>query len=223
VEALHSLDVSLEPGVVAALVGPSGCGKSSLLRLLGGIDAPDAGTITVDGVDVDTLRGGALRRFRRRSVSYLAQRPAANLIPHLTLREQLPGAAAGVDVAEAIGIGHRLDARAGEMSGGEQARAAIAVGIARETSVVLVDEPTAELDRRTAMHVIEALERAAASGLPVLGALGGATVNIIFMNHFQSVAQGHFAIRRLEREHGAPLVRRLYEEIAPRYRLRGGA
>ena len=168
VEALHSLDVSLEPGVVAALVGPSGCGKSSLLRLLGGIDAADAGTITVDGVDVERLRGGALRRFRRRSVSYLAQRPAANLIPHLTLREQLPGGAAGVEVTEAIGIAHRLDARAGEMSGGEQARAAIAVGIARETSVVLVDEPTAELDRRTALHVIEALERAAATGRTVV-------------------------------------------------------
>jgi hypothetical protein len=65
-------------------------------------------------------------------------------------------------------------------------------------------------------------ERSAASALPVLGALGGATVNIVFMNHFQSVAQGHFAIRCLEREHGAARVRRLYEEIAPRYRLRGG-
>jgi hypothetical protein len=63
-------------------------------------------------------------------------------------------------------------------------------------------------------------ERSAASALPVLGALGGATVNLIFMNHFQSVAQGHFAIRRLEREHGPALVRRLYEEIAPQHRLR---
>ena len=166
VEALHSLDLSLQPGVVTALVGPSGSGKSSLLRLLAGIDAPDAGTITVGGLDLGTLRGPALRRFRRRSVSYLAQRPAANLIPHLTLREHLGGAAAG-DIAEEIGIAHRLDARAGEMSGGEQARAAIAVGIARDTSVVLVDEPTAELDRRTAAHVIDALERTAAGGRTV--------------------------------------------------------
>lgn len=167
VEALHSLDLSLQPGVVTALVGPSGSGKSSLLRLLAGIDAPDAGTIAVDGLDLGTLRGRDLRRFRRRSVSYLAQRPAANLIPHLTLREHLGGAAAG-DIAEEIGIAHRLDARAGEMSGGEQARAAIAVGIARETSVVLVDEPTAELDRRTAAHVIDALERTAAGGRTVV-------------------------------------------------------
>ncbi len=165
VEALRSLDLTLQPGVVAAVVGPSGCGKSSLLRLLAGIDTPDAGTVTVDGLDVGQLRGAALRRFRRQSVSYLAQRPAANLIPYLTLREHL---GAAVDVAEEIGIAHRLDARAGEMSGGEQARAAIAVGIARATSVVLVDEPTAELDRRTASHVIEALERTTASGRTVV-------------------------------------------------------
>ena len=168
VEALRSLDLTLQPGVVTAVVGPSGCGKSSLLRLLAGIDTPNAGTITVDGLDVEQLRGAALRRFRRQSVSYLAQRPAANLIPYLTLREHLGAAVDAVDVAEEIGIAHRLDARAGEMSGGEQARAAIAVGIARATSVVLVDEPTAELDRRTASHVIEALERTTASGRTVV-------------------------------------------------------
>jgi hypothetical protein len=66
-------------------------------------------------------------------------------------------------------------------------------------------------------------ERSAASALPVLGALGGATVNVVFMNHFQSIAQGHFAIRRLEREYGSALVRRLYGEIAPRHRPNAGA
>jgi len=168
VEALHAVDLSLQPGALHALVGPSGCGKSSLLRLLAGVDAPDAGSIRVDGFDVDSLRGSALRRFRRDVVSYLAQRPAANLIPHLTLREHLEDAEAGPEVADEIGIAHRLDARAGEMSGGEQARAAIAIGIARDTSCVLVDEPTAELDRRTAAHVIDALVRATAGGRTVV-------------------------------------------------------
>jgi putative ABC transport system ATP-binding protein len=168
VEALHALDVSLQPGGLHALVGPSGCGKSTLLRLLAGLDAPDAGSITIDGVDVESLRGSDSRRFRRQTVSYLAQRPAANLIPHLTLREHLGGGAAGLAVAEEIGVAHRLDARAGEMSGGEQARAAIAIGIARETPFVLVDEPTAELDRRTATGVIDALLRTTADGRTVV-------------------------------------------------------
>ncbi|HST18495.1 MAG TPA: ATP-binding cassette domain-containing protein [Gaiellaceae bacterium] len=168
VEALHALNLSLRPGALHALVGPSGCGKSSLLRLLAGLDAPDAGSIMVGGIDVESLRGSEVRRFRRETVSYLAQRPAANLIPHLTLREHLEGSAARLAVAEEIGIAHRLDARAGEMSGGEQARAAIAIGIARETSFVLVDEPTAELDRRTATRVIDALARATADGRTVV-------------------------------------------------------
>lgn len=208
VEAVHALDLSLRPAVVNALVGPSGSGKSSLLRLLAGLQSPDTGTITVEGIEVGTLRGSDLRRFRRRTVSYLAQRPAANLIPHLTLREQLDGGPAGPAVAEEIGIAHRLDARAGEMSGGEQARAAIAIGIARETSVVLVDEPTAELDRRTAAHVIEALERATSGGRTVVVAthdpdvIRGAAQVVELATHVADRPRHE----QRARGHGAPVI-----------------
>ena len=108
VEALHAVDGAFPSGAIGALVGPSGSGKSTLLRILGGIDAADAGTVVVDGSDVRRLRGAALRRFRRATVTFLAQRAAANLIPQLTLREQL--GVGGVTPAERVGLGHRLDA-----------------------------------------------------------------------------------------------------------------
>ena len=166
VEALHAVDGVFPPGAIGALVGPSGSGKSTLLRILGGIDAADAGEVVVDGVDVRRLRGAALRRFRRGSVTFLAQRAAANLIPQLTLRDQL-GAGGGAQ-AERVGLAHRLDAVASALSGGEQARAALAVGLSRGTPVVLLDEPTAELDRHAAALVVAELRAAAAAGRTVV-------------------------------------------------------
>ena len=165
VEALHAVDGAFEPGAIGALVGPSGSGKSTLLRVLGAVDAADAGEIDVNGVDVRRLRGAALRRFRRETVAFLAQRAAANLVPQLTLREQL---GTGADRAERLGLGHRLNAVASALSGGEQARAALAVGLSRGTPVILLDEPTAELDRHAAALVVAELRAAAAEGRTVV-------------------------------------------------------
>lgn len=166
VEALHAVDGAFPAGAIGALVGPSGSGKSTLLRILGGIDAADAGEVTVAGIDVRPLRGAALRRFRRESVAFVAQRAAANLVPHLSLREQLgPG---GQARAKRVGLAHRLDATAGALSGGEQARAALAVGLSRETPVILLDEPTAELDHHAASLVVTELQAAAAAGRTVV-------------------------------------------------------
>jgi putative ABC transport system ATP-binding protein len=166
VEALHAVDAHFDSGAIGALVGPSGCGKSTLLRVLAGIDAADAGDVEVGGIDVTELRGAGLRRYRRETVAYLAQRAAANLVPHLTVREQLGGG--GSELAGRLGLAERLDARAGELSGGEQARAALAVGLSRDTPVVLVDEPTAELDRDAAALVVDALLSAASAGRTVV-------------------------------------------------------
>jgi putative ABC transport system ATP-binding protein len=166
VEALHAVAAHFSAGAIGALVGPSGCGKSTLLRLIGGMDIPDAGRIDVGGIDVGALRGASLRRYRRDEVAYLAQRAAANLVPHLTVREQLGGAAG--DVIGELGLTRRVDARAGELSGGEQARAALAVALSRGTPVVLADEPTAELDRTAAARVIDVLRAAADAGRTVV-------------------------------------------------------
>jgi putative ABC transport system ATP-binding protein len=165
VEALHAVDGAFPPGAIGALVGPSGSGKSTLLRILGGIDTADAGDVSVGGSDVRSLRGAALRRFRRETAAFLAQRAAANLVPQLTLREQL---GVGVEHAERVGLARRLDAVASALSGGEQARAALAVGLSRGTPVILLDEPTAELDRHAAALVVAELRAAAAAGRTVV-------------------------------------------------------
>jgi putative ABC transport system ATP-binding protein len=166
VAALQSVDLTVGRGEIAALVGPSGSGKSTLIRLLAALDLPDAGSIEVEQHDLVELGTGSLRDFRRTCVTYVAQRAAANLIPHLTVREQL--GAAHVTVAQSLEIGHRLDARADQLSGGEQARAALAVALARETPVLLLDEPTAELDRDAAGLVMRALSAAATDGRTVV-------------------------------------------------------
>jgi putative ABC transport system ATP-binding protein len=166
VGALHDLDLAVGAGDVTALVGRSGCGKSTLLRLLAGLDGPDAGAIAVAGHDVVGLRGGALRSYRAGCVTYVAQRAAANLIPHLTLREQL-GDGNGSTV-DALGLAGRVDARVDQLSGGEQARAALVVALGRRTPVLLLDEPTAELDRGAAHLVAGALQTAAGAGRTIV-------------------------------------------------------
>jgi ABC-type lipoprotein export system ATPase subunit len=166
VEALHALELAVERGTIGALVGRSGSGKSTLLRLIASLDEPDAGLITVLASDVTALRGRGLRRYRRTCAAYVAQRAAASLVPHLTVREQL--GAGNAEAAGRLGLASRLDARADQLSGGEQARAALAVALARDTPVLLLDEPTAELDRAAASLVIDALATAAADGRTIV-------------------------------------------------------
>jgi ABC-type lipoprotein export system ATPase subunit len=166
VEALHAVDARIGAGTIGALVGPSGSGKSTMLRVLAGLDAADGGFVDVNGTEVTALRGASLRRYRRDGVAYLAQRNAANLVPHLTVAEQL--GAGGGELVRQLGLADRIHARAGELSGGEQARAALAIGLSRGTPVVLVDEPTAELDHEAAALVLSALEAAARSGRTIV-------------------------------------------------------
>ena len=167
VEALHAVDGAFPPGAIGALVGPSGSGKSTLLRILGGIDAADAGEVVVGGVDVRrSARSGASPIPARRPSRYSRSARRRTSIPQLTVREQL--GADGVEHAERVGLAHRLDAVASALSGGEQARAALAVGLSRGTPVVLLDEPTAELDRHAAALVVAELRAAAADGRTVV-------------------------------------------------------
>jgi len=167
VEAVHGLDAVFAPGTLNALVGPSGCGKSTLLRLVAGIDGVDAGSIRVGSTEVERLRGAALRSYRRETATYVAQHAAANLVPHLSLRHHFVDRS-DLRLLEPLGLGARLDSRASQLSGGEQARAALAVAVARRTPALLLDEPTAELDRDTATHVLEVLGAAAQAGHTVV-------------------------------------------------------
>jgi ABC-type lipoprotein export system ATPase subunit len=167
VEALHAVDAQFPAGALSTVVGPSGCGKSTLLRLLGGLDRPDTGAIHVGEVEVDSLTPRALRRYRRDGVAFVHQHAAANLVPHLTLAEQL-GRSHGVALVRRLRLERRLDGRAEQLSGGEQARAALAVAVSRGTPVVLLDEPTAELDRAAAGLVIALLRDVVADGRTVV-------------------------------------------------------
>jgi lipoprotein-releasing system ATP-binding protein len=167
VPALRGVDVDLFPGRLLAVVGPSGSGKSTLLHLLGGIDAPSEGTVEVEGRSLDALSDAESARFRASRVGFVLQRD--NLIPSLTIRENAaaPMLLAGFRRGEAleratgllerIGLGDRLDAFPGEVSGGEAQRAAIARACTGRPLLVLADEPTGSLDRAAGERVIELL------------------------------------------------------------------
>jgi peptide/nickel transport system ATP-binding protein len=169
IEALHGVDVSIAAGTLAALVGPSGCGKSTLLRLLAGLDTADHGALTIADLDPTTMHRRALRAFRRDRVAYVAQRPAENLVPHLTLRQHLSDTA-DLRLLVRLGLSGKLDRRPSQLSGGEQARAGLGIALSRPTPIVLVDEPTAELDDDAAALVLGAIRTATESGKTVIAA-----------------------------------------------------
>lgn len=175
VTALDRVTLGIPRAKVTVVVGPSGAGKSSLLRLLGCIDRPDSGAVHIGGQRVDELRARGRRRLRRRQVSYLFQRPGDNLLPYLGATEQVRLAAemrgATVDgehiqdLLTRLGLGHRGAHRPAELSGGEQQRLAVACSVVGSPTLVVADEPTAELDTAAAERVLAAMADLAASGV----------------------------------------------------------
>lgn len=161
-EALHAVDAEFEAGAITALVGASGSGKSTLLRALAGLDRPSAGSVVVAGAELADAAPAALRRHRREVATHVSQRAADNFVPHLRMREQDDGRA--LRLLHEFGLAHRVDAKPVELSGGEQARAAFALALARGTPLVVVDEPTAELDRESAAPLLAALREHAGAG-----------------------------------------------------------
>ncbi len=170
VQALQGLNLTIDRGELVAVVGASGSGKSTLLSILSGLDTPTAGVARVAGHDLLTMSRTERVRFRRASVGFVWQQTSRNLLPYLTAAEnigavlaitgRLTGAARSARVAELLElleVGHCADRNPTQMSGGEQQRVAIAVGIANEPQVLLADEPTGELDDETSAHVLEAM------------------------------------------------------------------
>jgi putative ABC transport system ATP-binding protein len=167
VQALTDINLEIPRRDFACLSGPSGSGKSTLLNLIGGLDRPTTGEIEVDGKRVDQMEGGELARLRLHRIGFVFQ--AYNLIPVLTAREnvefvmQLQGAAAGerrakaLDILREVGLEGLEDRRPGELSGGQQQRVAVARAIVSEPALVLADEPTANLDSKTAQNLMQLL------------------------------------------------------------------
>lgn len=164
---LRDVSLSLTSGDSVAVVGPSGSGKSTLLQILGTLDRPDQGTVIIDGQDPFTLRDGELAKFRNRHIGFIFQ--DHHLLPQLTVIENVlvPTLAAGKpsqddlerarSLVDSVGLGDRLGHLPGELSGGERERVAIARALLMNPSLILADEPTGNLDRKTAEQVTTVL------------------------------------------------------------------
>jgi putative ABC transport system ATP-binding protein len=168
IHVLQGLNLDVDKGDFVAFMGPSGSGKTTLLNLLGGLDVPTAGSISVDGDEITRLSGSRLAAWRARHVGFVFQ--MYNLIPVLTafrnvelplLLTRLGKAERRRRVATALGIvglAERLDHKPGQLSGGQQQRVAIARAIVADPTFLLCDEPTGDLDRRSADEILDILE-----------------------------------------------------------------
>lgn len=167
VHALRGVDLQVQRGAFWALMGPSGSGKSTLLYLLGGLDRPTTGTITVDGQNLTALDENALAVYRRRTVGFIFQ--SFNLIASLTALENVAfpmrfarvprreRARRAQELLERVGLGDRLYHRPTELSGGQQQRVAVARSLVNEPSLILADEPTGNLDSQSGHSIMNLL------------------------------------------------------------------
>ncbi len=169
VYAVNNVHFHLNRGEFAALVGPSGSGKTTLLNLIGGLDAPTAGKVVINGTDITGMPSNALIDFRLHNIGFVFQ--AFNLIPVLTAREniefimllqKIPKQERDRRVRElldAVGLADKMDARPAQLSGGQQQRVAVARALASKPQFILADEPTANLDSHSASTLLDIMEK----------------------------------------------------------------
>ena len=158
VEVLRGVDLSVAKGEVVTVVGPSGAGKSTMLQIIGTLLAPDAGTVTIEGIDISALRGDRLARFRGENIGFVFQ--FHHLLPEFTALENvsLPAYIAGRnrnesekrarELLEMLSLRHRMDHKPAQLSGGEQQRVAVARALINAPGLLLADEPSGNLDSR---------------------------------------------------------------------------
>lgn len=181
VMALEGLDLTVETGEMLAVIGKSGSGKSTLLNMIGGLETPTAGVLTIDGKDISTYSEAEMVRYRRDKVGFVWQKSAKNLFPYLTVLQNVEAVmmfenAGNTDnlkhgeiikkrkdnnksyalkLLNAVGLQEHKDKLLAQLSGGEQQRAAIAVALANKPDILLADEPTGAVDTRTADTIYE--------------------------------------------------------------------
>ncbi len=196
VKALDDVFVRLEKGDLIVILGPSGAGKSTLLNLLGGLDSPTEGTITVDGKDISGLKGDELSDYRASKVGFVFQ--FYNLIPTLTVYENVALVEDIVDdhldareMLELVGLKDHGDKFPSQLSGGEQQRASIARALAKNPEIILCDEPTGALDSDTGVSILKLLN--------MMSKERGKTV--IIVTHNQNIAKIADVIIRVKNGH----------------------
>ena len=166
VRALDGVDLTVEAGEFVAIVGTSGSGKSTLLHMLGGLDRPTGGSVTVDGKDIFSLSDEALTIFRRRKIGFVFQNynlvPVLNVYENIVLPIQLDGGEPEPSyiesIVETLGLEKKLQNLPNNLSGGQQQRVAIARALAAKPAIILADEPTGNLDSRTSQDVMSLLK-----------------------------------------------------------------
>ncbi len=169
VMALQGLDLTVERGELMGIVGASGSGKSTLLNMLGGLDKPSAGSLFVDGKDLLKFNEKDFIEYKRKTVGFVWQNNARNLIPYLTAVEnvEMPMMLSGYEnrrkraeeLLDMVGLSARKNSMLGQMSGGEQQRVAIAIALGNNPKLLLADEPTGAVDTKTANNVLEVFKR----------------------------------------------------------------
>ena len=196
VRALDGVDLTVEKGEFVAVVGTSGSGKSTLLHMLGGLDRPTGGTVTVDGKELSAMRDEELTIFRRRKIGFVFQNynlvPVLNVYENIVLPIQLDGKTpdqAYVDqIIETLGLESKLQNLPGNLSGGQQQRVAIARALAAKPAIILADEPTGNLDSATSLDVMGLLKVTAQKF----------SQTIVMITHNEELAQMADRIIRIE-------------------------
>ncbi|MGD0071824.1 MAG: ABC transporter ATP-binding protein [Candidatus Bathyarchaeia archaeon] len=188
VEALRGVDLKVETGDFVSILGPSGSGKSTMLNLIGALDKPTAGTLLIDGVDISKLNDNQLADLRRR-IGFVFQ--FFNLIPRLTARDNVELSMSISDTGraqrrkraeellETVGLKDRINHKPAELSGGQQQRVAIARALANNPRFLLLDEPTGNIDSKTASEVIRLIKKLNVEN----------NVSIIMVTHDQHLAR----------------------------------
>ena len=196
VRALDGVDLTVEKGEFVAVVGTSGSGKSTLLHMLGGLDRPTSGTVTVDGKDIFSLKDEERTIFRRRKIGFVFQSynlvPVLNVYENIVLPIQLDGGRvdkAHVDrIIETLGLESKLQNLPNNLSGGQQQRVAIARALAAKPAILLADEPTGNLDSRTSQDVMGLLKVTSQKFVQT----------IVMITHNEEIAQMADRIIRIE-------------------------
>lgn len=176
--ALQGLDLEVEEGELTALIGNSGSGKSTFLNMIGGLDRPSAGTLTVGGKNLFALSERELVRYKRDTVGFVWQNNGRNLLPYLSAMENvmLPMSLSGArkkraraqELLELVGMGAKKHSRMNMLSGGEQQRVAIAIALANKPKLLLADEPTGSVDMKTADYIFDVFTELNKNGQTIL-------------------------------------------------------